>query len=90
MDIEEMTDDQMWDHVNVNCGAITVMTRMLLKGMKERKRGAIVNLSSISGLGPTPYLSIYGASKVQIACFNLEYFSNLMKFFPPGLRRQFQ
>jgi 17beta-estradiol 17-dehydrogenase / very-long-chain 3-oxoacyl-CoA reductase len=71
MDIEEMTDDQMWDHVNVNCGAITVMTRMLLKGMKDRKRGAIVNLSSISGLGPTPYLSIYGASKVKISHFNL-------------------
>ncbi|XP_065335671.1 inactive hydroxysteroid dehydrogenase-like protein 1 [Cloeon dipterum] len=70
MSVEEMTDDQMWDHINVNCAAVTVMTRMLLKGMKEKKKGAIVNLSSISGLGPTPYLSIYGATKAYVDSFS--------------------
>ncbi|XP_059490977.1 hydroxysteroid dehydrogenase-like protein 1 [Neocloeon triangulifer] len=70
MAVEEMSDDQMWDHINVNCAAVTVMTRMLLKSMKEKKRGAIINLSSISGLGPTPFLSIYGASKAFVDSFS--------------------
>lgn len=66
MTIEDMTEDQVWDMVNVNIAAATLMSRMLVKTMKERKRGAIVNVSSISGMGPTPYLSVYGATKVNL------------------------
>ena len=65
MSIEEMNEEQVWSHINVNIAAATLMSRMMVKSMKERKRGAIVNVSSISGMGPTPYLSVYGATKVQ-------------------------
>jgi 17beta-estradiol 17-dehydrogenase / very-long-chain 3-oxoacyl-CoA reductase len=64
MNVEEMSEDQVWDMVNINVLAATVLCRMLIKRMKERKRGAIVNVSSMSGMGPTPYMAVYGATKV--------------------------
>ncbi|KAF4530479.1 hypothetical protein B566_EDAN014681 [Ephemera danica] len=70
MDIEDMSEDQVWSHINVNIGAATMMCKMLVKPMKERRRGAIVNISSISGMGPTPYLSVYGATKAYMDSFS--------------------
>lgn len=40
------------------------MTKIVLKGMLEKKRGAIINISSGSGLVPTPMLTLYSGTKV--------------------------
>ena len=37
--------------------------------MVERKSGAIINISSLSGLMPTPLLSVYSASKAYVDIF---------------------
>ena len=42
------------------------MTRIVLPAMSEKKTGAIINVSSASGLKPTPMLSLYSATKVYI------------------------
>jgi 17beta-estradiol 17-dehydrogenase / very-long-chain 3-oxoacyl-CoA reductase len=39
-------------------------------GMVERKRGAIINVSSASGNAPTPLLSIYSATKAYMDFFS--------------------
>lgn len=47
------------------------MTRLVLPGMKQRRRGYIVNLSSGSGVIPScPLLSIYAATKAYVDCFS--------------------
>jgi short-subunit dehydrogenase len=51
------------DLVKLNCLAPTILTHYFLKKMIERKRGAIIFLGSIVGMQPTPYLSVYSASK---------------------------
>ena len=44
-------------------GAIARLTQLLLPAMRERRRGCIVNLSSIAGRFVTPGAGWYGASK---------------------------
>ncbi len=44
---------------------------MVLPGMKQRRRGYIVNISSGSGVLPScPLLSIYAATKAYVDCFS--------------------
>jgi short-subunit dehydrogenase len=50
----------------VNLGAPMALCRLLLPGMLERRRGHIVNISSIAGDVPLPYEAIYGATKAGL------------------------
>ena len=52
-------------HVLVNMKAATFMTKIVLPSMIQRKRGAIVNMSSISAWHPMPYFATYAASKAS-------------------------
>jgi short-subunit dehydrogenase len=61
---ECMTRKQVWTMLMVNVCAATSMTHHFLPKMKSKKRGLIVNISSITCLSPTPYGMLYGASKV--------------------------
>ncbi|KAL1487052.1 hypothetical protein MTO96_008356 [Rhipicephalus appendiculatus] len=49
-----------------NCVAATMMTRIVLPQMDERRRGVIINVSSISAMHPLPLLSAYAASKAYL------------------------
>jgi len=66
MYITEVPESTVWDLVNVNVGATTHMTKLVLPGMQKRKRGAIVNVSSSAELQPMPLLAVYAATKVAI------------------------
>ncbi|PIO53655.1 hypothetical protein TELCIR_25003, partial [Teladorsagia circumcincta] len=46
------------------------MTELILPGMIRRNRGCIVNVSSMTGWRPLPYLSTYPASKAAISFFS--------------------
>ncbi|CAK1603609.1 unnamed protein product [Parnassius mnemosyne] len=59
----EVPQTKLWEIINVNVGAVTLMTRIVLPGMMERGRGAIVNISSGSELQPLPLMTVYAASK---------------------------
>lgn len=61
----------LWDTVNVNVAACTILTRIVAPGMVARGRGAIVNISSGSEMQPTPYMNIYSASKAYIRLLTL-------------------
>jgi len=61
----EVPESTVWDLVNVNVGATTHMTKLVLPGMQKRKRGAIVNVSSSAELQPMPLLAVYAATKVN-------------------------
>lgn len=59
-----LSEDMLWDMININIASANMMTRIMLPGTVEKK-GAIVNISSASCCQPTPMLTIYGASKVS-------------------------
>jgi len=64
MYLGEVPQQELWDILNINIGATTMMTRLVLPQMQKRKRGAIVNVSSGSELQPLPLMTVYAASKV--------------------------
>ena len=57
--------------VRVNCESVVVLSRAVLRGMLDRKRGGILNVASTSGHQPTPFMSTYGASKAFVLSFTL-------------------
>ncbi|XP_022919242.1 inactive hydroxysteroid dehydrogenase-like protein 1 isoform X2 [Onthophagus taurus] len=69
MYVGEVPEKTVWDIINVNVAAVTMMTKMLIEDMKARKKGAIVNVSSGAELQPLPLMTLYAASKVYIRNF---------------------
>ncbi|KAF4531444.1 hypothetical protein B566_EDAN004214 [Ephemera danica] len=64
---EEMGEEMIWEHVQCNVVAATLMTSLVLPAMKSRRRGAIVNLGSLAGAAPLPYFNVYSATKLYMA-----------------------
>jgi uncharacterized protein len=56
--------------IQVNMGALTLLTRCLLPQMIARKRGAILNVSSSAGFLPIPGAAVYAASKAYVTSFS--------------------
>jgi uncharacterized protein len=54
----------------VNIVALTMLTRALLPGMIAKKRGAILNVSSIAGFLPIRKFAVYAASKAYVTSFS--------------------
>jgi len=53
----------------VNLVAVMELTRVVLPGMLERRRGQIVNIASIAGKGGFQYLASYSATKHGVVGF---------------------
>lgn len=70
-ELGKVSTELLWSLVNINVAAVTLMTRMVINDMKERGKGAIVNISSGSELQPLPYTAVYGASKVCVIKANI-------------------
>ena len=56
--------------IQLNIVALTELTHAFAKGMMKRRYGRIVNLSSIAGPLPTPYMAVYGATKAYVYNFS--------------------
>lgn len=56
--------------IKCNICSVTSMTGIVLPQMVERKKGVIVNVSSVAAILPAPLLTVYGASKIFIEKFS--------------------
>ena len=54
----------------LNVVALVRLTRAALPGMVERKRGAVVNVSSLAGDQPIPMWATYSATKAAVTSFS--------------------
>ncbi|OQV23721.1 putative Very-long-chain 3-oxoacyl-CoA reductase [Hypsibius exemplaris] len=64
------TEQMCLDLLNVNIIPTLMFTNAVLPGMKERKRGVIVNLSSVAAVYPLPNYALYGATKSFVDFFS--------------------
>ncbi|XP_040852178.1 very-long-chain 3-oxoacyl-CoA reductase-B-like [Ochotona curzoniae] len=60
----------MTDLVNCNIMSVLQMTRIILPRMVTRRRGVIINLSSVASLRSIPFLNMYAASKAFVRSFS--------------------
>lgn len=63
---DRVRPDEIARELFVNLGAPLALSRLLLPGMLKRRRGHIVNMSSIAGDVPLHYEAVYGASKAGL------------------------
>lgn len=66
----ELDDVSVEQLITLNVNSTTNMTRIVLPGMLDRKKGAIVNIGSAAGVSNSPLLAQYGAAKSYIAMFS--------------------
>ncbi|KAK8726951.1 hypothetical protein OTU49_010158, partial [Cherax quadricarinatus] len=62
---KDAPEDDIWALLNVNSAAVPAMIKLVLPGMMARRKGAIVNISSMAGSFPLPLLQIYCGTKVN-------------------------
>jgi hypothetical protein len=55
--------------IRLNCEALTVLTAGLLPPMVARAAGGFLQVASVAGFQPTPYLTVYGATKAYVVSF---------------------
>ncbi|TYZ64020.1 hypothetical protein PybrP1_003539, partial [[Pythium] brassicae (nom. inval.)] len=63
---DQLSDERMDQLIKLNVTSTTVMSKLVLPGMAQRKRGVVVNLSSGSGRLVVPLLSQYSATKQYV------------------------
>lgn len=59
-----MRDKDIYDTITVNCFPTILLTKLLIPVLKNRKRSAVINLSSFTACTVFPYNSLYSATKV--------------------------
>lgn len=67
--VEKQSADDLYRMLQVNLNAVIHLTQGLLPGMIERRRGKIINNSSVSAFMHFPYMAAYSASKAAVAAF---------------------
>lgn len=76
---DQLSEERVDSLIKLNVTSATIMTKLVLPGMTQRKRGVIVNLSSGSGRMVVPLLSEYSATKKYVEqltlCLAAEYAS---------------
>ncbi len=65
----DQTLDDVDGQLATNLAAPIALTRLVLPAMLARRRGVIVNVSSMSGKGATPFNAVYAATKFGLNGF---------------------
>ena len=55
--------------MHLNMDVMVALTHCFLPAMRARKKGKIINVSSIAGFNPIPYMAVYAASKAFVHSF---------------------
>jgi NADP-dependent 3-hydroxy acid dehydrogenase YdfG len=64
--IEDQDPEEWRDLLDINCLGVMNCMHVVMPGMKARRHGTILNISSIAGRKSYPYHDAYGASKAYV------------------------
>lgn len=64
--VEHVTEPERLHQMNINFRSPIELTRRVLPGMRTKRRGKIINVSSVGGMMAMPTMSVYSASKFAL------------------------
>ena len=64
--VEHFTEDGRADQMNINFRAPMELIQLVLPGMRKKRAGKIVNISSVGGMMAMPTMALYSASKFAL------------------------
>jgi short-subunit dehydrogenase len=65
----EAPRERLIEMIDLNARALTDLCHLVLPGMVERRRGAILNVASTAAFQPGPYMAVYYATKSYVLSF---------------------
>ena len=68
--VAELDLSRQLEMVQVNVAALTHLTRLLLPGMLQRRRGGVLNVASTAGFQAGPFMAVYYATKAYVISFS--------------------
>jgi short-subunit dehydrogenase len=66
---EEAMPEKVRDHFQLNLFSAIQLTQAVLPGMRDRRRGAVIFIGSMRSEVPSPFSSLYSASKAGVRSF---------------------
>lgn len=69
-DFAELPVERELEMIELNIRALVGLTHRYLAGMRKRKSGTIINVSSAAGFQPIPFMATYAASKSFVTAFS--------------------
>ncbi len=67
---EDLTEEEIRQQMETNFFGVQNVTREVIALMRQRKKGKIINISSVAGLSASPCFSAYNASKWALEGFS--------------------
>jgi short-subunit dehydrogenase len=62
--------DRELEMIQVNVAALTHLSKLVLPGMRKRRRGRILNVASTAAFQPGPIMAVYYATKAYVLSFS--------------------
>ncbi len=56
--------------IRLNCEALVLLTHAFLPDLRESGEGVVLNVASAAAFQPTPFMSVYGATKAFVLSFS--------------------
>ena len=69
-DFSQLDADHELRMIDLNIRSLVALTHRYLEGMRERKSGTIINVSSAAGFQPIPFMATYAATKAFVTSFS--------------------
>ncbi|MBU8913412.1 MAG: SDR family NAD(P)-dependent oxidoreductase [Spirochaetales bacterium] len=67
----EQNPERIASMIDVNVGALTALTRLLLPHLMRQNEAHILNVASLAGWFPSPGMGVYAATKAYVISFSL-------------------
>lgn len=64
--VEHVTEEERLQQMAVNFRAPMALTRRVLEGMRSKRAGRVINVSSVGGMSAMPTMAVYSASKFAL------------------------